>query len=604
MINSIAKNNIKIALDKAYNKTDLNHAYRKLVQQFVKEHVALCRAEGIAENQLELVGVYNMSKTKLLDFVSIPFSSKKLFDVFRTFLDEEIRTILDELVWTEKLSYKEIEDRFNIIIYEIEENAYHSGYISRSYKLKSKFQFFKWESHNSYSFNYSLNFVLFLPPGTQAIIKNYYDKPSDANFKPIKDIEKTDYVYSGETNILLELSRVIAYAGQQQIKTTGKGKVMASTLGKMQRKLNTNEFYPDAKEKDLKYLRTGLLAALITSLNKHVTSEHIVRQLSTIIQSNYRNNFSSLHGILTYLKGTGYVDNYYVKNVEHILFEIFKNLPVNEWIRLDNFENYIKYNSYNLKFVSESTAYNSLYYTYEDEAIYSDKEKHYINSTRYYRSFFLPFIKGTCFLFGAYGLLDVAYDTPDVSEMGKTAESPYDGLKYIRLNRLGAFVLGKTAEYEEPSVISKSSITLSTDSLTIVVDEADTTAPVILEPYTERVSPNRFRTDFGFFLKSIKTKQELEDKIALFKQSVKSDIPVNWEVFFKELRQKIDPLTPVKDIFVFQIPRDNPELLRLIAKDATLQKYCLKAEGYHILVAKKSMGRFRKRLGEFGYLLP
>jgi hypothetical protein len=200
--------------------------------------------------------------------------------------------------------------------------------------------------------------------------------------------------------------------------------------------------------------------------------------------------------------------------------------------------------------------------------------------------------------------LDVAYDTPDVSEMGKTTQSPYDGLQYIRLNKLGAFVLAKTAEYEEPSVISKSSITLSTDSLTIVVDEADTTAPVILEPYTHRVSPNRFRTDFGFFLKNTKTKQELEDKITLFKQSVKVDIPDNWEVFFKELRQKIDPLTPVKDVFVFQIPTDNPELLRLIAKDVTLRKYCLKAEGYHIIVPKKNMSRFRKRLGEFGYLLP
>ncbi len=163
--------------------------------------------------------------------------------------------------------------------------------------------------------------------------------------------------------------------------------------------------------------------------------------------------------------------------------------------------------------------------------------------------------------------------------------------------------MGVTDSYALPESVTKSVTVLSADSLTITAAADDTTAPMVLLPYAERVSPNRYRTDFSFFLKGVKDKKELESKIDLFKQAVKVDLPENRQNFVEELRGKINPLVENKAVRVFQIPPYKTELLQLIARDPILQKHSLKAEEYHIIVPKKSLAAFRNRLGEFGYLL-
>jgi len=199
--------------------------------------------------------------------------------------------------------------------------------------------------------------------------------------------------------------------------------------------------------------------------------------------------------------------------------------------------------------------------------------------------------------------VDVAYEEVDTSVMGKTCDSPYDGLKYIRLNNLGAYVSGQRTRYEAPENISQSKIELSPESLTIVSDKDDPTAAIILDPYTEKVTPNRFKTDFSIFLNGIDTKKELDEKIQLFKQSVTQDLPKNWVSFFEQLYKKIDPLVKIPSMIVYQIPADNPELIKLIARDSKLKGLCYKGEGYHILVEKKKLAQFKARLREFGYLM-
>jgi hypothetical protein len=69
------------------------------------------------------------------------------------------------------------------------------------------------------------------------------------------------------------------------------------------------------------------------------------------------------------------------------------------------------------------------------------------------------------------------------------------------------------------------------------------------------------------------------------------------------LRQKIDPFDEVEEMKIFKIPSDNNALIRIIAKDAMLKKLIIKAEGYHILVPKDNVSKFKKRLQEFGYFI-
>jgi hypothetical protein len=406
---------------------------------------------------------------------------------------------------------------------------------------------------------------------------------------------------TGEQDIALEIPRVLAYYQQGQIKYSAKGKPALSTLGKMQRILKLKSFYPDSEFKDLVLLRTRLIAGIIGNIRKsfNITMSHDV--VKKLIIADFIPKYETFQCLFTHLSGTGYLDDYYTNSsVEHSMMYILKALPAGEWISIENINDFITYNFLDVAIVQEGTARNKLYYAKKQKGY---TEKNYIDSETYHDAIVSPLINGSLFLFGALGILDLAYNEPDLLQLGESAFSSYDELKYVRLTALGAYVTDKIKTYESSTALNKSSIELSKDSLTIITDKNDTTADVILAPYAEQITPNRYRTDYTFFLKECKTKKDLENKINLFKQTVTDKLPPNWLDFFKELNGKIDPFKKVANITVFQIPMDNQSLIQIIARDEKLKSLCTKAEGYRILVEKKQLAAFKKRLREFGYLI-
>ncbi len=595
-------------LNSSYYRREVEANFGKLAKRFVRANREICEAEGVKEYYIQLALSGSMSFEKWKNLSAIPFSSKRLFQAFREFLPISTRMVLDELIWRDTMSDIEIQDEFGLIIYDKKVHTYHTNYSRTTYSLLADYSFF---SHRNYTNTYGygehrgIKFDLFLKPPLRKLLSQYYDKPEEGDFKAITDLEETQYIYEGEQDILLEFPRLLAYKGQQQIKTTTKGRPAASTINKMRRKLKIKEFYPDAEEKELMNLRSHLLAGLVVASKDNSVSTDVAGQLKNLINDTYvSRRFESAPNVLLYLKGLGYLQSGESKQPEAELLKIFRQMPIGEWVSLENFVDVVKYNFYDVAPVTGWAAANRLYYAKKIEgAHHTYVEKTYIEGDKYQKSLHVPFIKGTCFLFAAYGLLDLAHSEPNVDEVGVTCQSYYDELKYVRLTALGAYVLGLTSEYVAPTSISQSTIALSDDSLTIIIDETDTTAPIVLEPYTQRVSPNRFRTDFSFFLKGVANKKQLDDKINLFKQSVKTDIPPNWAAFFEELSRKIDPFKPIKNVKIFSIPASNEELLRLIAKDPVFQQICFKAEGYLIIVTNKNLPKFKKRMQEFGYLL-
>ena len=593
------------AFDGGYNSIDLKKSFFSSVKNFVKSNMKLLVEEGIPEKIILLGLRSSMPKMELLLFVTIPFLNKRLFGAYKAFLPSEVARLMDALIWEEFLTQGEIEKRLGFKVYAIKKSGY-SGY-EQSY-IKSDFNFFRYKNTHRFNYRSATKYTLFIEPAVRRIMAIYYDAPEGANLEGITDNPETKHIYTrGEVDIFLELPRLLAYAQQGNIKTSTKGKPQVSTLGKMQRKLNLQEFYPNDSEKVLNLMRSNLLAGLITKLGRGVSSVELSVLVKMLIQSYYANQFETIHGVLNFLKGTGHIDTYYIKRVEPHFVQMLSEFPVGKWISIDNVLQYLKFNFIDIQPVKNHVAANKIYYSYAGEVKYGQysymENKHFIDASRYKNAIVIPTIKGTFFLFAAFGLLDIGYDEVDAEVVGQTCDSPYEGLRYIRLTNLGAYVAGKNTEYQLPDEIGKSSIELSSDSLTIISDENDPTAAVVLEPYTEKVSPNRFRTDFPTFLSGIANKKELADKITLFKQTVTADLPPNWQTFFKELERKIDPFGKVTNIKIFKIPTDNPDLIKLIARDATLKKLCFKAEGYHILVAKDKIARFKKRLREFGYLM-
>ena len=594
-----------------YTTNDLKSSFLKRLRKFILEHESLLDEEEIPKNYFDLIKLKkSLSKTRLTELVPILFLTKKLFKAFRAAQEEEIQLVLDALIWEKVLHQKDIKEKLGIQIWDTEETVHNERYTERSNTVKTPFHFFKYKKngyYNYYSFSTrDAEYSLYLPPFLRKHLIQFYEKPKDASWIPLSEPGGTELVYeTGQRDIFLELQRLIAYHHQGQIKASQKKKPQVSTFGKMQRKLNLQEFYKDGDgEKSLKTLRTALLAGLVVWISKSEVEADTAKFLKKIFRTLYVQQYKSVYGMMHYLKGTGSVDSYYTNKVGDEFLELLSSFPRNEWISMENIESYLKYNFIEIKHLADHVAHNKLYYDIlEDYDGDKYKEKLFINSSLYDKAITEPLIKGTLFLFAAFGLLDVAYDTPDISELSQTAYSYYDGLKYVRLNDLGAYVVGNTNEYTVPEEVSSTKIQLSNDSLTIISDKNDPTAAVILEPYTQKVTPNRFRTDFSIFLKGITNKTDLQSKIKLFKQSIPGDLPDNWIAFFKELERKIDPLSKVSNITVFKIPEDDPILINLIAKDEVFQKIVMKAEGYQILVTKKNLPKFKLRLQEYGYLM-
>ena len=506
----------------------------------------------------------------------------------------------------------EILDKLKVDICNEEHRTLYGGRSEKVRRLRSEFNIFQSINHAPY---YSTaNYSLFINPELRKLLINYYDRPENANLKGLKEeeLKTTAHQYtSGETDIHLELSRMSAYVAQGQVKVTGKGRPVASTASKMQRKLNLKEFFHDLEkeEKALKNLRTRLLAGiLVTMTNKQSQTDVAAMLRQEVFTKNFLRRFESGATILGHIKGMSYLEGNNFRSVESEAFQLLRRLPVDQWVSMLNIEDYVTYNIIDLAPVREATASQKLYFEYaenpDSEHYYMRYDsKHYIKSANFNAAITTPYLKGLFFFFAAFGLVKIAYDKPNVETLGRTAFSPYDGLKYVQLTPLGYYVTGNTNTYVQPKGSTGSEILLSKDSLTILIDAEDSIAPTLLEPYAERISSTRYRTDFRFFLKECRSIKELDGKIKLFKQFISNELPPNWVQFFTELRQKIDPLTPIKEMKIFKIPEDNPNLIQLIARDAQIRKLVVKAEGYHILIPKGNMSRFKKRLQDFGYFL-
>ena len=587
-------------LDTIYNKQELSGALKATTSMFVRQHEALCEEQGIDKFQIDLAYAKTLNKALLTTLISIPFKNKILFEAYKEILVDEVRVILDELIWVKELSHQEIQERFDISIYDKSKSRY--TYSVPTYRIKPQFGIFARQIHHAYG-QAIPEMSLFLPKEVRSYLMQFSEPPKGAAFEPIAKIEPTDYVYQGEQDILSDLPRIVAYRRRGEIKSNNKGVPIASTYGKMQRKLELKEFFPESEEKSLKYLRTGLLASLILAVRHAVVPTDIAGQLKELTCDHFINNFSSGHGIINYLKGMNRARRDRLQDCEVKTLLMFKEMPVGVWLAFSNIVSFVKYRDYRIEPISTSKAGNLYYEYFDDEGHGKYSSKKWVSKERYHRSILVPYLKGVCYLFAAYGLLDIAYDTPNVAIMGKTAQSPYDGLKYIRINKLGAYALEKTSTYESSGTLTKTTIRLSEDSLTVIIDENDMISPLILEPFTERVSPNRFRTEADFFLRGVVSRTQLNHKIDTFKTSVSADIPDNWQRFFQALKGRINPLETVSDIRVFHIPNKNKELIQLIAKDPYLQEICLKAEGYHVIVSHKNLPKFKRRLEEFGYFL-
>lgn len=587
-------------LQEIYNKENLDKGLFYLVRKFYLHHPFDKWQDINAQTILNKLSVKKtFNKTEMAEISFSVFSNSEVYKAFSLSLPKPIPMLIEKLLWRESISDAEVDQLTGeSIVNEVKKSYYQER------EVKKEYYFFTVTADRPFfSYNTAPSFTLSLHPEFKKILIEFYPKPAHYNFIPLDDITETRFSFSAENSIMQELPRVISYYMQQAIKYSANGRPMEATLAKMQKHCLINEFYGPEYEALYK-IRTMLMAGIFYGYKANNISAPTSELLKDLFTKNYFRLYTSPF-ILQQLKGWGYLtDPSFNPDAEENMQAVFKELLVNKWVSYTNLIELLQSRQIDIRPISVEGVRNYLYYSGIIKTAYSSfSDKKNISYNEYNRFITEPFVKGSVFLYAAFGLIEIAYADINTSELGATFYSGYDGLMYCRLTPLGSYVLGLTKTYDAPDSQQKNTVDLSDDSL-IILAEGDTgVIDVMLTNYAEKLANNRYRVTNTSFLKDCKNRKDIENKIALFKNTIGRKLPPFWEKHFSELLSNAKAIKQQSQITTYLLPTDRKELHRIIAQDTILKQIVLKAENYYILIANSDVSKFKSRMKELGFVV-
>ena len=583
-------------LQESYTKDNLDKGLFYLSRKFFANHSFESWDSVNGQNIIALVNSKKtFTKTEMVLVSFAVFQNETILKAFLQFLPPSIYKTIEKLLFREEMGDEEISRFLN------EEIAKTHSYTS---ELKRELYFFNVKEYRQYV-NYSTSkasFILSLHPVLKNLLINFFPKPLYYNLLPIDEIPDTDFRFTAEALIHQELPRLLSYQMQQNIKYNSSGRPADATLTKLQRVCSIIEYYA-TDDVEIAKMRCMLLAGMLYEYSFKTLSANN----ADVIKDLFKNHYFKLNSpffVLQQLKGWQHLGSDLYKDAEKKLQDVFRLMPQDKWISAENLIEYLSTRTIDVKPVTLSAARNHLTYQgmYERVSI-RIPEKVNVDYGTYDSMVKKAFITGTVSLYAAFGLMEIAYNNINTEALGKTYFSAYDGLKYFRLTPLGAYVLGVTNQYEAAETEKPNKLTFDEDSLIIVAEGDLDVINVTLANYAERLANNRFRVTNAHFLKDCKNTKDIQNKIALFKNTVGKNLPANWENYFSQLLNNAKVIKEKLQFITYQLPANEKELHRLIAQDNILKQLVLKAENYHILVANTEVAKFKNRMKELGYVI-
>jgi len=613
---------VKVVED-CYTKSVLKTIYNTYLHSFYKpddfDEVNLTPGGGFTVNKLV--------KTKLVQAFAYILADKEMLADLMSQMPSGVKTVLDTLVWEggEHLAQSFDKDiKPPMITYKKEKgfgpHVRKVGYLSKAYQL--------FPYHSKYHFagvNITYDYYLFLPDELRKVFKTLLAPPSEYHLKATLTVEKTDFIYEDRDRILRRIELFCAYIDQDNLKYAKNGeKVLKTSIKQMAKYCDILEFY-NPKDKELGFLKTPLIIDFLQHYKKYAQNASAKSDSALFLKQVFSAFFKDtpeysgyyLNRMLSHLKGihnikSGYYEQDHRKNehtVRESLSTALKKLPTDKWTQVSDLIKYCRYRDIDLRIADPYFA--SRYLTFDQEMDSSGVYRPVsIGSSIYNDAVTTPLLKGALFLFASFGIVDIAYDYPKNDKLRKRKMnylSVYDGLRHIRLTQLGAYIVGLTDTYK--SAVEKQSAKIIPDEnrLLIRLEGQDRLKAMILDKLSEKVSANCYKVTFRSFLKECTCKKDIHAKIKLFKEQIASDPPPLWQNFLNDIVKKIDPLKPLPDMRIYRLSdlniNDGQELITLMARDAVLKKYILKAEDYHIAVRTANLVKVKKRLEEFGYFI-
>jgi len=531
-----------------------------------------------------------------------PKSSKSLFcmyfahlllnkDIFFKFLEtlpKDVQLIFQYLTFKRQDNLGNIEKLLNIKT--TIKSTIHYNYTT--FDVPLAYHFF------SPSSNFNTNLLVFtIKPYFAAYVQEFFPKPDDYYLTGIEKIPDNYLIFNDNNEIFTTINSLASYFTIPSNQYDMSKRITNSQASKICKIFNIKEFF-DTDEKLINSLRSNMLIRFIhiKLLGKYNILKPQQDLLKEAIISLASRNSEFLRALFIFVTIGKAIDYSNDATFFTYYFNHFKNIKTNNWISFSNLFNSILYkNEHSL--LIDYYASNRMYFT-------NDEGKIYVSENNYEKAVVYQSIKGLIFLLASLNVFEIAYKTPNLTNIGVSCYSPYDELAYFRLTPFGAYCLDISQEFVPQIAVKEQVYELDKDNLFIrLLDNAATNDEIILKEIGIKISHNRFKVTPESFMKSCDNEDKILDKIEFFEVFVDKNPPLVWKTFFKTIKNNINPLKKVNDMIIYKISEDNKNLINLIATNQTLRKMVTIAEGYKILVNKNDLLTFKTKLKELGYFM-
>lgn len=219
----------------------------------------------------------------------------------------------------------------------------------------------------------------------------------------------------------------------------------------------------------------------------------------------------------------------------------------------------------------------------------------------------------SCLLFeyaATLGMIDVAYETPesardDFGGIWGADEmlwlSRYDGLSHIRLNALGAYILGVTNQYaiSGSSDLSLSVLPSRRIEVSGCLDLADAN---LLETLADREGDNVWLLNEAKLLAFLDGGGELKEFREFLARHDDQSLPESVEGLFRETERRAKACRLRGMVHLIECAESM--IAETIANDSAAGKLCQRSGDRHLVVSPAKEQAFRKALKSLGYGMP
>ncbi len=208
------------------------------------------------------------------------------------------------------------------------------------------------------------------------------------------------------------------------------------------------------------------------------------------------------------------------------------------------------------------------------------------------------------------GLIDVVYKKPtgarsdDYRSCWGTDELPYlshcDGLEYIRVNELGAYVLGHTDTYEVRNDATDLFAFEKTDLVFIGNERIPPGQALYLEKIAEQKEIDRWRLSTSSLLSAIHNGESLVDIKTMLASSSSMEFSKEIELLFRKVKQRSSAFIDVGTTTLIEC---SPESRKQALTHKEISRLCLPAGEKHLAILPGKEEVFARALQSAGFII-